>query len=304
MLLKALNDYLKHLSEQKSRSANTLAAYRRDLTPWVTYLEDRHRQLPGSPKNDPLFLRVYLRQRAEGKVSNRSLARFLSALSGFQKYLGRNNKNKNYLFKIPRVKFSTKLPEFIPQQEAAHLFEHNNTREDKNTYFYWRDYLMIALFYVTGIRREELCKIKLSDFDRSRGLLTVLGKGNKERLVPVGEKTLEDLNRYLEVRDDFMRRKNSSAQQLFLNREGNILTVRSINRLVNKFSRKEGIHFTPHTLRHSFATHLLENGADLMLIKEILGHASLSTTQKYTHVTAEVMKKVYRQAHPRSGTKK
>ena len=304
MLRKALADYLKYLSEQKSRSANTVAAYRRDLTPWVSFLEERHRQLPGSPKNDPLFLRVYLRQRAEAKVSNRSLARFLSALSGFQRYLERRKNNRDFLFKIPRVKFSEKLPEFIPQHDAARLFEHDNTREDKNTFFYWRDFLMIALFYVTGIRREELARIRLSDFDRSRGLLTVLGKGNKERLVPVGERTLEDLKRYLELREAFAGKKSSTAEQLFLNRRGGALTVRSVNRVVNKFSRKEGVRFTPHKLRHSFATHLLENGADMMLIKEILGHASLSTTQKYTHVTAEVMKKVYRQAHPRSGTKK
>ncbi|MFZ5981047.1 MAG: tyrosine-type recombinase/integrase [Candidatus Zixiibacteriota bacterium] len=304
MLQEALADYLNYLSDRKSRSTNTIAAYRRDLAPWVNYLEERHRQLPGSPKNDPLFLRVYLRQRAEAKVSNRSLARFLSALTGFQRYLEQQKKYKNCLFKIPRVKFTAKLPEFIPQHEAAHLFEHDNTREDKSTYFYWRDFLMIALFYVTGIRREELTKIRLADFDRGRGLLTVVGKGNKERLVPIGEKTLEDLKRYLEVRETFARQKDSPADRLFLNRHGEGLTVRSINRVVNKFSRKEGVRFTPHTLRHSFATHLLENGADMMLIKEILGHVSLSTTQKYTHVTAEIMKKVYRQAHPRSGTKK
>ncbi|MBN1212442.1 MAG: tyrosine-type recombinase/integrase [candidate division Zixibacteria bacterium] len=304
MLRKALNDFLIYLEQQRHRSANTLAAYRRDLRPWVEFLEHQHRDMPGSPKNDPLFLRIYLRQKTEMKISNRSLARFLSSLSSFQKFLSSQPKYRAYLFRIPRVKFSTALPRFIPQPEAIRLLEHNNTREDKKSFFYWRDFLMIALFYVTGIRREELARIKLADFDKKRGLLTVVGKGNKERLVPVGDKTLEDLYRYLPLREAFVSGLSSPASQLFLNRRGGALSMRSINRLVNKFARLEGISFTPHTLRHSFATHLLENGADLMLIKEMLGHASLSTTQKYTHVTAEVMKRVYQKAHPRSGTKK
>ena len=304
MLQKALDDFLVYLEQQRHRSVNTLAAYRRDLHPWVEFLEHQHRDIPGSPKNDPLFLRIYLRSRTEKKVSNRSLARFLSSLSSFQKFLSSRPKYRAYLFKIPRVKFSTALPRFIPQKEAVQLLEHDNAREDKKSFFYWRDFLVIALFYVTGIRREELARIKLADFDKKRGLLTVVGKGNKERLVPVGEKTLEDLHTYLSLREEFVQNKTSPAPQLFLNNRGGTLSVRSINRLVNKFSRREGVSFTPHTLRHSFATHLLENGADLMLIKEILGHSSLSTTQKYTHVTAEVMKKAYQKAHPRSGTKK
>jgi len=304
MLQKALNDFLLFLEQQRHRSVNTLAAYRRDLRPWVEFIERQYRDMPGSPKNDPLFLRIYLRQKTEKKISNRSLARFLSSLSSFQKYLSSRAKYKAYLFKIPRVKFSTALPRFIPQPEAIRLLEHNNAREDKKSFFYWRDFLMIALFYVTGIRREELARIKLADFDKKRGLLTVVGKGNKERLVPVGEKTIEDLYTYLPLREEFAQSKSSPAPQLFLNRSGGALSVRSINRLVNKFARHEGVSFTPHTLRHSFATHLLENGADLILIKEILGHSSLSTTQKYTHVTAEVMKKAYQKAHPRSGTKK
>jgi len=121
--------------------------------------------------------------------------------------------------------------------------------------------------------------------------------------VPVGDQTFDDLKAYLGVREHFLREKGTTTDHLLLNRYGRPLSVRSIDRVVRAFGRRRGMEFTPHTLRHSFATHLLENGADLMLIKEILGHASLSTTQKYTHVTAEAMKKVYRKAHPRSGAK-
>jgi integrase/recombinase XerD len=301
MLRRALHTYLTALADEKHRSANTVAAYHRDLTDWITYLEKQHQALPTAPKNDPLFLRMYLRRRGEAGVGNRSLARFVSALSGFQRFLGRDPKNKPYLFALPKIKFSQKLPDFLAQGEAARLFEHGNARDDKSSYAYHRDFLMVALLYVTGIRREELAHIRLGDIDKRRRLLTVIGKGNKQRVVPIGDHTMVDIDRYLPLREDFCRGKNSGSDSLFLNKYGKQLTVRSVDRLVKKYGLGEGVSMTPHTLRHSFATHLLENGADMLLIKEILGHASLSTTQKYTHVTAEAMKRVYDKAHPRSG---
>ena len=304
MLKRALAEFLDDLASGRGRAARTIDAYRCDLEPWVAYLEKQHAALPGGAKNDPLFLRMYLRERGEAGVSNRSLARFLSALSSFQRFLGARPGGKAYTFKIPRIKFGSRLPAFLPQAEAARLFEHGNARDDKQSYFYWRDYLMIAMLYVTGVRREELAGIDLQDIDSRQWLVRVIGKGSKERVVPIGESTAGDLKTYLAKRDQFMGEVGGKSPALFLNRRGERLTVRSVDRLVKQFGRGEGLDFTPHTLRHSFATHLLENGADLMLIREILGHASLSTTQKYTHVTAEVMKKVYMSAHPRSGYKK
>jgi site-specific recombinase XerD len=304
MLKKALEGFLKELATVKRRSLRTVDAYSRDLYPWVAFLEENHAKVAGGAKNDPLYLRIYLRSRVEAKVSNRSLARFLSALSMFQKYLAHQSKFHEYLFKLPRIKYSGKLPSFIPQGDAQKLFDHDNVREDKSSYPYWRDYVMVALLYVTGLRREELSGLKLSDVDLTRGLATTIGKGNKERVVPIGDATISDLKRYLDVRSGFAQSCGSSSPYLFLNREGQRLSVRSIDRLVKQFGRVHGLNFTPHTLRHSFATHLLENGADLLLIKEILGHASLSTTQKYTHVTSESMKRVYQTAHPRSGSKR
>jgi integrase/recombinase XerD len=304
MLQKALLKYLKYLAESKHRSALTLEAYRRDLSAWLAFLEAQQTKLPSSAKNDSLFLRMYLQHRMSSGVSNRSIARFLSALSGFQKYLQRNGGDQALLFKLPRIKYSSKLPSFVPQNEAVRLFEHRNLRVDKQTYQYWRDYLMVALLYVTGLRREELASLKLSDIDLQRGLATVIGKGNKERMVPIGDATIDDIKRYLDIRQGHMQQTDSRSPHLFLNKSGELLSVRSVDRLVKAFGQAEGLDFTPHTLRHSFATHLLENGADLLLIKEILGHSSLSTTQKYTHVTSEVMKKAYQAAHPRSGSRK
>jgi len=303
MLSKALTEFLKDLAENKARSARTVDAYRRDLIPWIDYLEQQYGKLSSQSKNDPLLLRVYLHQRGKAGASNRSLARFLSALSSFQRFLAGLTGGQAYVFKIPRLKFGSRLPQFLPQADTARLFEHGNARSDKQSYFYWRDFLMIALLYVTGMRREELAGIRLADIDLRQGLIRVIGKGNKERVVPVGETTSADLRQYLSKREQFLGEKDARTAALFLNRRGEALSVRSIDRLVKKFGRGEGLDFTPHTLRHSFATHLMENGADLMLIKEILGHASLSTTQKYTHVTAERLKKVYQTAHPRSGSR-
>ncbi len=304
MFQKHLNGFLEDLTTKKKRSSRTVEAYRRDLTPWFQFLEQQHGLLPGSIKNDPLFLRLYLQRRMDERVSNRSLARFLCALSGFQKFVAAKTRSREYLFKIPKIKYTSKLPAFVSQHQAAHLFEGAKGSADNDGYIQWRDYIMVALLYVTGLRREELSRVKVSDIDSARGLITTVGKGNKQRVVPVGETTLEELKGYLEKRASYSVLTGSQSPMLLLNRDGSALSIRSIDRRVKQFAQGVGMTFTPHTLRHSFATHLLENGADLMLIKEILGHASLSTTQKYTHVTAEAMKRVYQTAHPRSGLKK
>lgn len=301
MLKKELKKYLEVLSAQKRYSINTIAAYKRDLQPWVDHLEKQYEALPNSQKNDPLYLRVYLRARSEAKVSNRSLARFLSAVSGFQKYLNTKSNGKKYIFKLPDIKYAQKIPSFVTQKESQQMLEPVTNEQDAKSYFYLRDFLIVAMLYATGIRREELTNIKINDLDLRHGTITVTGKGNKVRLVPLGEETLKDLNHYLMIRMDYVNDKKTETNSLFLNKYGSAISTRSVDRLVKKFGHSKGLDFTPHTLRHSFATHLLENGADLMLIKEILGHASLSTTQKYTHVTVETMKKAYKSAHPRSG---
>lgn len=301
VLKKALNDYLITLRDEFGRSPRTVEAYRRDLVPWVEFLADKHCELPNMAKNDPLFLRIYLQGRLEKKVSNRSLARFLSALAGFQKWLAtRKGGGKSYRFEIPRIKYSSRIPDFVPQKEMARVFEPGAPGLNQD-YLIWRNYIMAAILYATGVRREELANLKLSDIDRTRGMLSVIGKGNKHRQVPLGEQTMGELSKYLQRREEFCLLKDTQTPFLFLNRFGKSLSVRSVDRAIKKFGRQAGISATPHKLRHSFATHLLENGADLLLIKELLGHSSLSTTQKYTHVTAEAMKKVYRKAHPRSG---
>ena len=300
MLERELVSFLRDLEERKRRSKHTVQAYRDDLTPWLVFLGRQIEALPESAPNDSLFLRLYLRERSESGVSNRTLARFLSALSSFQEFLTQEPKAKKYLFVLPRIKFSTRLPSFVPQSESARLFEHGSSRGDKKSYRYFRDYMMVVLLYVSGIRREELVGLNLGDIDQERGLMSVIGKGNKQRQVPLGESTMPDLKEYLRRRVEFLAEKVNGQTALFLNNKGDRLSVRSVDRLVKSFGRSVGVALTPHVLRHSFATHLLENGANLLLIKELLGHVSLSTTQKYTHVTAETLKSVYMRAHPRA----
>jgi site-specific recombinase XerD len=301
MLAKALENFLSDLSSSRGRSPHTVEAYRCDLTGWISFLLQQHKLQPTSQKNDPLFMRLYLRRRSEQKSSNRSIARFLSALSTFQKYLATQRGGEQYIFKLPRIKFSGKLPAFVPQSDAAKLFDDSPALTDDTRYAWWRDYVMVGLLYVSGLRRAELASLSLSQIDLPRGLITVVGKGNKPRVVPLGDQMSNEIRDYLKERAALLSKVNRTDDRLFLNQRGMPLTVRSIDRLVKSFGQKHGLSFTPHTLRHSFATHMLENGADLVLIKEILGHSSLSTTQKYTHVTAETMKAAYRKAHPRSG---
>ena len=304
MLVEVLDRFLADLMETKGRAAKTVEAYRRDLKPWVAFLQEQHRKFPSAERNDPLYLRLYLRQRSGEGISNRSLARFLSALSTFQKYLAGRSGFGDCLFKLPTMRFRRNVPRFVSQSEAVSLVEPETAGSRREAFLMHRDFVMIALLYATGMRREELARLNLDQIDLGRGLLSVHGKGNKVRSVPVGEATREDLGAYLRRREAFLEGKGKSGRAVFVNRFGDRLSVRSIDRTVRSFGRRAGLELTPHMLRHSFATHLLENGADLMLIKEILGHASLSTTQKYTHVTTKTMKAAYRKAHPRSGSDK
>jgi len=295
MLTDLMTQFFKYLQVGGRYSDNTIAAYRRDLTPWVSFLEKQYKETPSISPNDPVLLRSYLRQRLEKKIGNRSMVRFLSALSSFQKYLTGRRGYKDCLFEIPKMKYKSQIPDFLTQKEASRLFDTKLPSINMSKYQMIRDYIILALLYSTGIRRTELKNLKVSDIDLKTGLITVLGKGNKQRVAPMGENIIADVKNYLSIRQSFSKEKNRMRADLFLNKTGEGLSVRSINRLVNKYARQQG---------HSFATHLLENGADLLLIKEILGHASLSTTQKYTHVTAESMKKQYKTAHPRSGFSK
>jgi len=296
MLQKALRSYLKYLSEERRLSPGSVETYRINLTPWLNFLDEEHGSGSHDPKVNSILLRKYLAKRREKSISVRTLAGFIYALSGFQQYLAQKKICTEYICKLSKLKYSEKIPDFLSQREARELFD----LVQKDSFLAWRDFVMVSLFYLSGIRRAEMAGLKLHNVDFKKNVMNVLGKGNKQRFVPYGETIVADLQYYLGLRESFIKGQPNHQGHLFLNYRGGPMTVRSIDRTVKKYCAKLGKRVTPHMLRHSFATHMLENGADILGIKELLGHSSLATTQKYTHVTAEQLKKIYKKAHPRA----
>ncbi|MCP4704724.1 MAG: tyrosine-type recombinase/integrase [candidate division Zixibacteria bacterium] len=296
MIIKALTEYLVELTEKHRLAPGSIETYKNHLKPWVEFLEKEYKTNSPGPKVNSILLRKFLALRRGQNVSVRTLAGFISALSGFQLYLSEKKKNKKYLCKLSKLKYSEKIPEFLSRKEAGELFDIIK----KDSYLTWRDYLMVSLFYLTGIRRAEMAGLRIQDIDFRKQVINVLGKGNKTRIVPYGDSVINNLKHYLELRDSFILGKSKHKGYLFLNYRAEPLTVRSIDRIVKKFCAPLGKRVTPHMLRHSFATHLLENGADILAIKELLGHSSLTTTQKYTHISTNKLKSVYEKAHPRA----
>ena len=296
MLKEALKNYLRFLAEKRRLAPGSIETYRAGLSRWVDFLERELKITAPNPRINSVLLRKFLSLRRQEGTSVRTLAGFISALSGFQQYLLQKKGLRQYLCKLSKLKYSEKIPDFLSQKEAEELSDILK----KDSFLAIRDYFMVSLFYLTGLRRAELAGLKLSDIDTRKNYLTVIGKGNKERMVPYGDSLVEDMKAYLEVRDSFIAGQDRHRGYLFLNYRGEPLTVRSIDRLVRRYGARLGKRVTPHMLRHSFATHMLENGADILAIKEMLGHSSLATTQKYAHITTEHLKKVYKKAHPRA----
>ncbi len=296
VIIKAFNDYIKYLARQSTLAAGSIETYRINLKPWAEFLEREYKKHEPSPAVNAILLRKYLAARRAEGVSVRTLAGFIYALAGFQKYLAQQKDGASFLCRLQHLKYKEKIPGFLSQKEADELFDYL----DKDNYLSRRDYLMVTLFYLTGIRRAEMASVRISDVDLNKGAMAVIGKGNKERAVPFGQSLASDFREYLEVRELFIGSRPDHQGYLFLNYRGEPLTTRSVNRIVLKYCARLGKKVTPHMLRHSFATHMLENGADILAIKEMLGHSSLATTQKYTHITTEQLKKVYDKAHPRA----
>jgi len=296
MLKNILKSYLKYLKVQRRLSPGSIETYKTSLTPWVEFLDNEYKTTAPDPHVNSILLRKYLSRRRRESISVRTLAGFISALSGFQNYLQHEKKETKYTCKLSKLKYSEKIPDFLSQKEAAELFE----LIERDSYLAWRDYIMVSLLYLSGMRRAELAGLTLHDIDPKRRLINVIGKGNKQRFVPFGDAIADDLRFYTGLRNEFARSKKTSQATLFLNYRGEPLSVRSIDRIVKKYCAGLGKRVTPHMLRHSFATHMLENGADILAIKEMLGHSSLATTQKYTHLTTEQLKAIYKKAHPRA----
>jgi integrase/recombinase XerC len=297
--------YLKVLSDQRRLSEHTVTAYRRDLLDLQAFLTDYQ----GTPDwqwedVDRLSLRSFLGWCLRRGLSRRTIGRKLSAIRGFFRFLhleGRVPTNPARAIRAP--KREKRLPGHMTVPEVDALFRLAEARAAENTLAGTRDLVVMELLYGSGIRLSELHGLDLIDLDLRQNQVKVRGKGRKERIVPVTERAAEAIRRHEPRRREALSADATGEREaLLLNSRGGRLSRRSIQRVVRglleKAASAEGL--SVHSLRHSFATHLLDAGADLMAVKELLGHVSLSTTQIYTHTSKERLKKVYTQAHPRS----
>jgi integrase/recombinase XerC len=301
-----IDQFLEHLRYERNVSAHTLRNYQSDLEQFLTHLAppDQHnkRTLPAITDLDHLTIREWMASLHQQKKKKSSIARKLAALRTFFQFLVREGlleQNPAKLVSTPRAE--KKLPQHLSIEDAIRFIETPDPESDLGK----RDRCILELMYATGVRVGELVTINLSDLDFKNQLIRVTGKRRKQRIVPFGDPAAEALKIYLTVRERFLQAAPISLREeeaLFLNYQGTRITTRSIGRLVEKYIRIcAGVHnISPHALRHSFATHLLDSGADLRDIQELLGHARLSTTQIYTHVSMEKLIAVYDKAHPKA----
>ncbi len=291
--------FVEWLDVEKGYSPHTLTNYQRDVEDFLAFAEEP----PDLAALDPLFVRSYV-YHLNSRCKSSSVARKLSALRTFFRFLIREKIVASDPFsQVSMPKQGKYIPVFLTVDEVFSLLEAPDGRDT----FAMRDRAMLELLYATGMRVAELAGLNLDRVDFQAGMVKITGKGNKERLVPTGDPALDMLNLYLPQRQELtaarVKRGNKPEKDaLFLNVRGGRITTRSIERLVSFYAGRAGLlaQVTPHALRHSFATHLLEMGADLRSVQELLGHASLSTTQKYTHLTIDHLMEVYDAAHPKA----
>ncbi len=275
--------------KNKNYSNYTIDSYNKDLDNFYIYLKQNNTDIK---KVNYKFLRGYLTVLYDKKYSKKTIARNISTLKSFFKYLKKQNiieSNPMNLIKTPKI--DKKLPKFLNYDDLEKIL----SIPDTTTFLGKRNALILELLYSTGVRVSELVNIKLNDIDLSEEKILILGKGNKERYVLFGSKAKEKML-------DYLKEKTDDSPYLIVNRYGNKITDRGIRKILDSIILDASLSYkiSPHTLRHTFATHMLDSGADIEIVKELLGHESLSTTQIYTHVTSESLKRVYSETHPRA----
>lgn len=279
---------MRYLEIEKNYSQHTILNYKLDLRDFKKFCGDTSLE-----KIDYLLLRKYLAVLKERHLGNRSVGRHLSSLRSFFRFLSREGLIKtNPILMLSSPRLDKHLPSFMTEEETAKLIESAFPKDNKDE-LGLRDRAILETFYSSGLRISELVSLGLDDVDAIAGIIKVMGKGRKERIAPIGEAALAAIRKYIDSR-----KKQSSA--LFLNKNGKRISIRGVRGIVEKYLKNAGIQHgvSVHTFRHSFATHLLNRGADLRTVQELLGHASLSTTQIYTHLTTDRLKSVYDKAHP------
>ncbi|MFJ8063832.1 tyrosine recombinase XerC [Psychrobacillus sp. NPDC096426] len=291
-----LHAFIAYIQLEKNYSNLTVREYENDIKQFIQFLE-----IEGvNNLNDVEYVhaRLYVTNLYEEQLARTSISRKISSIRSYYKFLHREYNIRDDAFQsLYHPKKETRLPHFFYEEEMAKLFEANKATDPLSV----RNIAILELLYATGIRVSELISIELRHIDSNYGVVRVLGKGRKERYVPVGDFALSAVEEYvLNSRPKLMKR--SSHPFLFVNNRGEHLTTEGVRYILNGMMEKASMHSTiyPHMLRHTFATHLLNNGADLRSVQELLGHSHLSSTQVYTHVTKEHLRKTYMNAHPRA----
>ena len=299
-------EYLEHLAKERNVSPNTVRAYRRDLRDLVEFLARYYGGAEWSWQGvDRLAMRSFLGQLSKRGLGKRSMARTLSAVRSFYRYLHRNEVvDANPARTVGAPRLDKHLPGYLDRAQIDLLFQMAEVRAWEGKFVDVRNLAILELFYSTGMRLSELQGLSRSDLDLVTQQVKVRGKGRKERIVPVGDHAILALRNYEAKRDELLRAIGPRADRtaVFLTGTGKRIGVRSVQKIVTGFLREidEDAGLSVHSLRHTFATHLLDAGADLRAVQELLGHASISTTQIYTHTSIERLKQVYQKAHPRA----
>lgn len=286
----AIEEFLRYLLIDKGYSNNTIESYKTDLDKFLEY--NKGKTISDISNND---LKNYVKWLKENKLNEKSISRNISCLRSFYKFLVIEKYTKNntadsvYLPKIKKM-----LPTTLTEEEVTNLLD-----VDLTDCFSYRNKAMLEVMYATGMRVSELVNLKLNDIDLSQDIIRVFGKGSKDRIVPIGDYAKEYLTIYLKEYRSFMLKKYNN-DYVFLNNHGSKMTRQGFFKIIKKLASEKGIkkELSPHTIRHSFASHLLKYGADLRTIQELLGHSDISTTQIYTHLTNEELRKNYEEYHP------
>jgi integrase/recombinase XerC len=292
-----ISEFTDYLTFQKRYSQHTVTSYKNDLAGFFDFIEEQYGLL-GLPEIKVSMVRSWLALLKEKKIASKSINRKISTLKSFFKFQLKMGKiEMNPATSVTSLKLKSRLPSFIDQKDIDTLFqrvEFPDSWEGKT------NRLLLMIFYQTGIRLSELIGIKESQVDLSNSTLKVLGKGNKERMIPVNNELLRHIRLYIEEKD--VQTDTSKNRFLLINKKGNQLYPKYVYNIVRKYLGDVSTNErkSPHVLRHSFATHLTNNGADINAIKELLGHSSLASTQIYTHNSITKLKEIHKQAHPKS----
>ena len=298
---KPTNEFLTHLQQERNYSQKTIDSYQEDIKLFFDFLFEEDVLMD---QVDIIVIRNFLTKELNEGKSKRSCKRRLSSLRHFYKFL----ESKGYIEDNPFLyvsapKTDKKYPHALYKEQVREILTENAKRTDD---LMIRDQAILSTLYFTGMRASELVSLQVQSVSLNRRVINVIGKGNKERIVPITEECKKDLDRYIKfTRKELLKKAEKETQFLFLNNKGQKLTTRGLEYILDSIEEKTGtfVGLHPHVLRHSFATHLLENGADLRIIQELLGHTSLNATQVYTHVSERQMQQEYLTAHPRARKK-